>query len=140
MGLKSVQGDAGTLIFNCVRCKSNGDESARTVNISDLTLRSTPQIIAMDLPKCPTCGSGSTMFFVPSEAAMNGAMAHLRAIILKKCYDAGGGDGNADLSDAKAALEKITTSYDDNGTTLAKDQFLGNEAFTELDRTTQPLK
>ena len=141
MGLKSVQGQAETLIFECIKCKRiESPQPERTIDISDLSLKVEAKNVFINLPVCPTCGAISAIFFVSGEAKVEGPISHLRAILLKRVYELEGGDANEDLAQVKAVLAKIETSYADSCTEEARQEFLGSKNFEKLDKFDKPLK
>jgi hypothetical protein len=141
VGLKSIQGEAEALIFECVSCKRRGNSAERTISFSDLNLRIEPKNVLMDLPACPECGAISTIFFVSEAAKVQCATSHLRAILLKRKYEMEGGDNNEKLASAKVVLARLQKSYTKFCTKKAQREFLGERTFNKLDRANiQPMR
>lgn len=136
MGLESYNGTAKTIVFRCRECERLGDDPLRTIAEGDMELYKGENFVGVQLPDCPNCGTRSLI--VPGTA-LQGPISHLRAVLLNRLYEAGGGDGNGDLSDYKPTVDALKTSYTDKATTEANDQFLGNADFETADKGGQPI-
>jgi hypothetical protein len=143
MGVAFYNRGAGTIGFVCPTCKENGQESLRTIPISDIELvwdserTDHPDFkVFAKYPLC-TCGTQSMSFFGTEVLNVPG---HIRALLLKKLYTDGGGDSNADLAPCKTLLNALQTSYANTATEEAKGQFADTVAAFIVDSNSKPIK